>query len=143
MATSMSDRLAKLGSEFESTETKGGGFTTPDDGKYIFNVDSSVVTEHPKTKNLQIQYVFSIVEGAEEFIGKKVYDWDNLQSTENNPDTVGYTKGRLEMFGIEMDEFDINDLPDALESLVGVRFEGTLKTKGGFQNIYCNELIDM
>lgn len=140
--SNISERLEKLNSEFASTEASVGGFSNPADGKYIFSVNSAVVQENKKNNKLQVYYVFKIEEGDEDYIGREVREWDLLEATDTQPDAVKYTKGRMERLGLETGDMDISDLPDALESLVGVRFEGQLKSKGGFQNTYCNEVID-
>lgn len=137
MSDALSVRLEKMSEEFSSTEAKGGGFSDLPEGKYFFTVQAAAVTASKKSNKLQIAYTFRVNESNDENVGRLHFTYDGLEGA-----SLAFTKGRLEALGIELDDFDVTELPDHLASLVGVEFAGTVKHKDGFVNVYTNELVE-
>jgi hypothetical protein len=76
--------------------------------------------------------------GAEEYVGTELEVNDNLETAEN----MGWFKKKLNRLNVELPE-DIGDVIDGTiaEAMIGKVFEGQVKTKNDFINVYVNRLM--
>lgn len=106
-------------------------------GKYIFKIESAKYNDGDKGPS--IREILKVTGGNEEFIGETVSVFNNL-STEQN---MSFFKQKLQRLGIDIPE-DFTEIEDGTvcEEMEGVTFEGELKIKNGFVNVYVNRLVD-
>lgn len=106
-------------------------------GKYIFKIESAKYSDGDKGPS--IREILKVTGGNEEFIGETVSVFNNL-STEQN---MSFFKQKLQRFGIDIPE-DFTEIEDGTvcEEMEGITFEGELKIKNGFVNVYVNKLVD-
>lgn len=106
-------------------------------GKYIFKIESAKYKDGDKGPS--IREILKVTGGNEEFIGETVSVFNNL-STEQN---MSFFKQKLQRLGIDIPE-DFTEIEDGTvcEEMEGITFEGELKIKNGFVNVYVNKLVD-
>lgn len=106
-------------------------------GKYIFKIESAKYNDGDKGPS--IREILKVTGGNEEFIGETVSVFNNL-STEQN---MSFFKQKLQRLGIDIPE-DFTEIEDGTvcEEMEGITFEGELKIKNGFVNVYVNKLVD-
>ena len=106
-------------------------------GKYIFKIESAKYNDGDKGPS--IREILKVTGGNEEFIGETVSVFNNL-STEQN---MSFFKQKLQRLGIDIPE-DFTEIEDGTvcEEMEGITFEGELKIKNGFVNVYVNRLVD-
>lgn len=106
-------------------------------GKYIFKIESAKYNDGDKGPS--IREILKVTGGNEEFIGETVSVFNNL-STEQN---MSFFKQKLQRLGIDIPE-DFTEIEDGTvcEEMEGITFEGELKIKNGFINVYVNKLVD-
>ena len=106
-------------------------------GKYIFKIESAKYNDEDKGPS--IREILKVTGGNEEFIGETVSVFNNL-STEQN---MSFFKQKLQRLGIDIPE-DFTEIEDGTvcEEMEGITFEGELKIKNGFVNVYVNKLVD-
>ena len=106
-------------------------------GKYIFKIESAKYNDGDKGPS--IREILKVTGGNEEFIGETVSVFNNL-STEQN---MSFFKQKLQRLGIDIPE-DFTEIEDGTvcEEMEGTTFEGELKIKNGFVNVYVNRLVD-
>ena len=106
-------------------------------GKYIVKIESAKYNDGDKGPS--IREILKVTGGNEEFIGETVSVFNNL-STEQN---MSFFKQKLQRLGIDIPE-DFTEIEDGTvcEEMEGITFEGELKIKNGFVNVYVNKLVD-
>ena len=107
------------------------------EGVFQFKVDSAKYHETEKTVGMKLQY--KVIGGNEEYVGETINQFDNLTTQQN----MSFFKQKLQKLGIPIPE-DFNDIEDGTvaSQMEGLCFEGQVKIKDGFVNIYVNKLID-
>jgi preprotein translocase subunit YajC len=134
MAVNPKDKK-ELQKNWEGAEESGGGDLP--DGTYQFKIKGARFHMTEKGKP-QFKTKIEVVGGDEEFQGKELEVNDNLETSEN----MGWFKRKLRRLNIEVpesvDEITDGDVADAMEGKV---FEGQVKTKNDFMNVYVNRLI--
>jgi len=133
---------AMLQKMWEDADSAGGGELP--DGTYQFKVlkkgkDGRVTGFKMSDKGKPtFKTQLKCVGGAEEFIGTEIEINDNLETSEN----MGWFKKKLSRMNISLPE-DISDITDGevADQMIGKTFEGQVKTKNDFLNVYVNRLI--
>ena len=107
------------------------------EGVFQFKVDSAKYHETEKTVGMKLQY--KVIGGNEEYVGETINHFDNLTTQQN----MSFFKQKLQKLGIPIPE-DFNDIEDGTvaSQMEGLCFEGQVKIKDGFVNIYVNKLVD-
>ena len=117
-------------------EDTGAGWDIPD-GKYQFKILSA---EIGKSGNGRLQATMEIecVGGAEESIGEGGKIFDGLETAEN----IGWFKRKLARLGYaDYDLDDFGTIEEIVEGIAGTIFEGQVKHKDGYMNVYANKLV--
>lgn len=129
--------LRSLEGAWEQSEPKSAG-SGVDDGDYTCKLEGMKICLS-KNKRLQVVSDFEIVDGK--FEGETLMKFDGIDSDVS----MSWFKGYCEVLGLEVPE-DIGDLPDAIETYLGenedVLFNLRVKTKGDYQNMYLQGVID-
>ncbi len=131
------DELAELEGAWDESEDKGDTFGDIPDNRYQTKVTKVEIAKSQSSGRLQIAWEFTIMTG--EFKNRKKWAYDGLETKEN----FDYVKTRLARLGINVKKKKIQDLPELLEACVGLTCEVQVKTRGDFQNVYVNKLIDI
>lgn len=107
------------------------------EGKYMFKIESAKYNEGAKGPN--IKTLLKVVGGNEEVVGEVITQFDNLATEQN----MSFFKQKLQRLGIDIPE-DFTEIEDGTvcEAMEGLTFEGEVKVKGGFVNVYVNKLVD-
>lgn len=107
------------------------------EGKYMFKIESAKYNEGTKGPN--IKTLLKVVGGNEEVVGETLSQFDNLATEQN----MSFFKQKLQRLGIDIPE-DFTEIEDGTvcEAMEGLTFEGEVKVKGGFVNVYVNKLVD-
>lgn len=107
------------------------------DGTYQFQVASARFHMTEKGKPT-FKSKLKVVGGDEEFVGKELEINDNLETAEN----MGWFKKKLQRLNITITE-DFEEVMDGTvaDQLKGKIFEGQVKTKNDFMNVYVNRLV--
>lgn len=127
---------AELSDMFEnSKEQAGGGINLPD-GNYTFKiVDGGKFEAAPKP---HYTHKAEVIRGGDDSaIGEVVEIRDNMET----PDNMGWFKSRMARLNVTGLSFDDVEDGTLAEQLKGKVFEGQVKSKGGFANIYVNRLV--
>ena len=106
-------------------------------GKYMFKIESAKYQESDKGPS--IKEILKITGGNEEFVGETISQYNNLATEQN----MSFFKQKLQRLGIDIPE-DFTEIEDGTtcEAMEGITFEGEVKIKNGFVNVYVNRLID-
>lgn len=107
------------------------------EGVFQFKIDSAKYKE--SEKSVGIKTTLKVIGGNEEYVGEVIQQYDTL----NTPQNMSYFKQKLVKLGVNIPE-DFSDIEDGTtcSEMEGLAFEGTVKIKDGFTNIYVNKLID-
>jgi hypothetical protein len=135
-------KLAAAGSSWKNakkrvSENRGSTFVDYDDGKYIAKLTKAELTESESSGRLQVDFSWRFEE--EPYEGKIKHAYQGIETEDNM-----YYLGRdLERLGYELPD-DLNDLPETLEAITaeGIIARIALKSKGDFQNVYIQKLIN-
>jgi hypothetical protein len=136
--TDYAERLAEMQDAYDEAEAKTSGGSVPD-GDYEGQIERFDFWEKEGGGPLKLITEISITEG--EYMGLSAPSvWHELE----DPDRIAWTKGYLEMLGLE--GVNLADLPAALEPLCGVarvsiRVTTTDKGEKKYRNTYVNELL--
>ena len=129
--------LRSLEGSWEQSEPKSAGGNV-DDGDYTCKLTEMVIGLSKK-KRLQVVTSFEIDDGKNE--GETIMKFDGI----DNDVSMSWFKGYCEVLGLEIPE-DIGDLPQAiadyLEENNDTLFTLRLKTKGEYQNIFLQGVLD-
>lgn len=106
-------------------------------GKYMFKIESAKYQEGDKGP--AIKEMLKIIGGNEEFVGETISQYNNLATEQN----MSFFKQKLQRLGIDIPE-DFTEIEDGTvcEEMEGLTFEGEVKIKNGFVNVYINRLVD-
>lgn len=106
-------------------------------GKYMFKIESAKYQESDKGPS--IKEILKITGGNEEFVGETISQYNNLATEQN----MSFFKQKLQRLGIDIPE-DFTEIEDGTtcEAMEGITFEGEVKIKNGYVNVYVNRLID-
>lgn len=118
----------------EAPETVGGDLP---EGKYQFKVLSAEI-DKAGSGRLQCVWTYKVVGGPEETVGEKVSLAEGIETPEN----IGWLKRKLARMGYG--KYDLNDfdtISEILDGIKGLVFEGQVKHKDGFMNVYANKLV--
>jgi hypothetical protein len=137
--TDYADRLAKMQGEYDEAEAKTGGALVPD-GDYEGLIERFDFWEKEGGGPLKLITEISVQAGEHTGLSAPSV-WHELE----DPDRIGYTKGYLELLGLE--GVNLAELPAALEPLcgklrVGIRVTSTSKGDKTYRNTYVNEVLD-
>lgn len=136
MALSAKERKALDKMWKGSNENMGSNIDAPD-GQYQFKITkaSFKTTQNGKPG---INTEVKIVGGDKDYVGIKGKFRDNLETAEN----MGWFKRKIKRLGLRIPK-SISDIVDGslLEGLIGLVFDGQLKTTNDFQNLYVNKLV--
>ena len=107
------------------------------DGRYKACITKAELGLSKTSNRLQVSWTYEIMEG--EYLGKPKMDWDGCD-TEDNQMWLGRKLARL---GYEIPE-DINHVESILAEIQKQRpvVRITIKTKGEFQKVYVDKLLD-
>lgn len=107
------------------------------DGTYQFEAVSARFHMTDKGKP-QFKTKIKVVGGDQEYVGQELEINDNLETKEN----MGWFKKKLQRLNINSPE-DFEEITDGTvaDQIVGKVFEGQVKTKNDFMNVYVNRLI--
>lgn len=126
---------AELSDMFESAKEQSGGGVNIPDGTYQFKItDGGRFESAPKPHYI---HKAEVVKGADDTVGETVEIRDNMETADN----MGWFKSRMSRLNVSGLTFDDIEDGTLAEQLMGKVFEGMVKSKGGFANIYVNRLI--
>lgn len=128
------EELADLESAWDEAEEKSGGEIT--DGTYQARVTGAKIGKSKASGRLQVAWEFTIISG--EFKNRKAWTYSGLETKEN----LGWLKTMLARLKLSIPK-KLTDLPEILEAAIGLTAEIRLKTKGDFQNLHVQKLIDV
>lgn len=117
-------------------KSQSGGQGLPD-GTYQFEITGARFHLSNKQRP-QFKTKLKVVGGEEEFKGQELEINDNLETAEN----MGWFKKKLQRLNIAQTE-DFDEVIDGTvaDQMKGKVFEGQVKTKNDFLNVYVNRLI--
>lgn len=119
---------------WDKSETAGSELP---DGTYQFTIQSARFHMTEKGKPT-FKTKLKVSGGAQDFIGQELEINDNLETAEN----MGWFKKKLQRLNIALPE-DFDEVTDGTvaEQMKGKMFEGQVKTKNDFMNVYVNRLL--
>jgi len=134
MAINKKEKKTLQGMWEDAPET--GGMMVVPDGKYHFKITNAKFTM--ESGKPQMATSLKVVGGDEEYVGEEFDIKDNLETGEN----MGWFKNKLNRLNVDIPE-SFDEIIDGTVSkeMRGKVFEGQVKTKGGFQNVYVNKLV--
>ena len=128
--------LEELEGAWDEAEDKGDSFGDIPDDKYQSKVSGARIVKSQSSGRMQIAWEFTIISG--EYKNRKKWAYDGIETKEN----LDYVKTRLARLKLNIPK-KIKDLPEVLEAAIGLTCEIQVKTRGDFQNVYVNKLIDV
>jgi len=126
--------LSQWDEEYEKAPIEDRDFEPVPDGKYQTVVDRVELTTSQTSGKPMLKWTLKII--APRFIGRLLWRNNMIAS----PDNIKWLKNDLNTCGLKLDK--LSDLPAHIESLLDVKVEVTVRTKGENQNVYFNRLID-
>lgn len=132
------EELQELEGAWDEAEDKGDSFGDIPDDRYQAKVTGARIGKSKSSNRIQIAWEFTIISG--EYKNRKKWAYDGLETKEN----LDYVKTRLARLKVKIPK-KISDggLAEALEACIGLTCEIQVKTRGDFQNVYVNKLIDV
>ena len=133
---SVNPKEKKMLQEMWTGAESAAGTDIPD-GTYQFEIVSARFHMTDKNKPT-FKTKVKVTGGDEEYIGQSFETNDNLETKEN----MGWFKRKLRKLNITITD-DFDDIIDGAvaEEMEGLVFEGQVKTKNDFMNLYVNRLI--
>lgn len=104
------------------------------DGRYQVRVLETAIERAKRSGRLQLKWEFAVLNGPHK--NRRIWLYHGL----DNADALPYLKRDLAVAGLELTR--LSELAERLHELNDVVLEVTLKTKGEYQNVYINKLID-
>jgi len=104
------------------------------DGRYQVRVAGTAIERAKRSGRLQLKWEFAVLSGP--FKNRRIWLYHGL----DNADALPYLKRDLAAAGLRLAR--LSELAGRLHELNGVILEVTLKTKGEYQNVYINKLIE-
>ena len=119
------------------TKDEFSGFATYEDGRYFAALTDASRGESKASGRDQVVFEFTFLDG--DYKGKTVRDFNGLDRAESIPFLIR----KIESMGFEAPE-DPDDLEDLLKKMVKAhpKFRIILKTKGEYQNLYIDKLLE-
>lgn len=135
MSDDLMNELSKLDKQWK--ETADNGSVQLPDGLMIFRIESAVVNRAQQGKG-RVQVAMKLRVVAGEHSGKEVFQYQGLADAVG----VGFFKRNMAKLELAPPE-SLPELPAWLPRLVGVTFQGQVKNKDGFLNIYPNKRVTL
>ena len=127
--------LAGFDDEFETIPAEPEGDDIPD-GKYQVRIDSFEITRSKTSGNPMLKWKLRIL--APRCVGRIL--WRN-SVLRNDPENLRWTKKDLATVGVRLSK--LSELPDHVDAIIGRCVEVSKTTRGEFESIYLNKLIEM
>ena len=139
MDNALKNKLKRAQDNWQGAREKAkesSGFTEVPDGRYLAHLTNAQIGESRSSGRLQIQWTWTISDG--EFEKDTKLDFDGLETEDN----LVFLGRKLARFGYELPE-DITEISDILDELIEKQplARIRLKTKGEFQNVYVDKLM--
>lgn len=139
MDSALKNKLKRAQDNWQGAREKAkesSGFTEVPDGRYLAHLTNAQIGESRSSGRLQIQWTWTISDG--EFEKDTKLDFDGLETEDN----LVFLGRKLARFGYELPE-DITEISDILDELIEKQplARIRLKTKGEFQNVYVDKLM--
>ena len=139
MDNALKNKLKKAQNNWQGAREKAKdstGFAEVPDGRYLAHITNAQICESRSSGRLQIQWTWTISDG--EFEKDTKLDFDGLETEDN----LVFLGRKLARFGYELPE-DITEISDILDELIEKQplARIRLKTKGEFQNVYVDKLM--
>jgi hypothetical protein len=140
MAVDFTKALKKASTTWKDARTKAAessGGTEFDDGKYLARLVKGEIGKS-EAGRLQVTWHWKFLEG--EYETQIKYAYQGLETLENQ----SYLIKDLERLGYDCSELDLTELQEVLDDVRKNKptCRITLKTKGEFQNVYINRLMN-
>lgn len=127
-------KLKALQKEWKKATPKNFGKQAPD-GDYEVKIVSAIVEEaKAESKRLQVLWGMKILEG--DLKGRELTHRSGLEG-----ESLSYFQGELETLELEIPDV-LADIGDVLQDAIGLEVEVSLATRGEFQNLRFNELLE-
>ena len=141
-AVNFQSRLKKLNGAWESAKQTANdmpSFAEVPDGRYVCKLTGAEIGESAGGR-LQVGWVWKIVDNDSEYRGQDLRDYDGLETEEN----LVWLQKKLERLNYEVDDLNIEELPELLKELVsqGITARIRAKTKGEFQNLLIDRVLE-
>ena len=139
MDQKLKNKLKKAQGDWKNARSKANetvGFAEVPDGRYLAHLTGATIGESKSSGRLQIQWTWTIVDGEHE--GDTKLDFDGLETEDN----LVFLGRKLARFSYELPE-DITEIADILDELIEKRplSRIRLKTRGEFQNVYVDKIM--
>ena len=139
MDQKLKNKLKKAQGDWKNARSKANetvGFAEVPDGRYLAHLTGATIGESKSSGRLQIQWTWTIVDGEHE--GDTNLDFDGLETEDN----LVFLGRKLARFSYELPE-DITEIADILDELIEKRplSRIRLKTRGEFQNVYVDKIM--
>lgn len=135
MALNKRERAALKKMFTDSKKEMAGGLDLPD-GVYAFKILKKG-TKFVMTGKFRFETAVEVTGGDEDYIGIKGVVSDNLESAQN----WAWFRRKLERLHIKNVSVESLESGELAESMAGRTFEGQVKEKDGFVNLYVNKLV--
>jgi len=142
MGETFKNRLERLSGSWdqarERAKTTPGFSSDIPDGRYRATLTGAEIGESQSSSRLQVAWEYCVTEG--ESAGKFVRDYDGLETEEN----MVWLFRKLATLGYDVDALELSELDQVLKDVIGrkVVLQLRLKTKGDYQNVYIDKLLD-
>lgn len=133
----MSDDIMKeLQSLQDSWEKAEEGGTTLPDGMYTFKIVSASVGKSQASGRLQLGMKLQVVVG--EHTGKELMNYQGLDGEQS----MSWLKRNMTKLEMQVPS-NLMELPTWCRTLVGVTYQGQVKNKDGFCNVYPQRRVEV
>lgn len=127
--------LALFDDDFIAADVEERDFESVADGKYQVKIDSLELTRSEMAGKLMLKWTLKIL--GPKLQGTPLWRYSLISTKEN----VKWLKKDLHTCGMKIDK--ISDLPEKLDTIIGVGLNITKRTKNGYENIYINSRISL
>lgn len=127
--------LASFDDEFETLPEEPETDEVPD-GKYQARIDGFEITRSKTSGNPMLKWKLRII--APRCVGRIL--WRN-SVLRNDPESLRWIKKDLAVVGVRIGK--LSELPDHVEAIVGRTVEISKTTRGDYDSIYLNKLVQM
>lgn len=133
----LSQELKALQSKWKKSKARSVQEPLPD-GKYDVKIIDARLERSKNTDRLQVVHVLQVINGAKKKHKDRIINRYAGIDTESN---LGYLKADFKKLEVRVPK-NILKLTAVLEETIGLECEITIKTKGEWQNIYFNNLLE-
>lgn len=127
-------KLKALQKTWKKTKPKKFGKQAPD-GDYEAKIVSAVIEEAKSSGRLQVKWGLKIIEG--DYKGRELTHRSGIEGDE----ALAYLQGELETLELEIPD-QLADIGEVIQAAIGLEVDITLATRGEFQNLSFNELLE-